>query len=221
MAIHSKQNHPKCSLSPSVLKRRCSGFSLLEIVISALLIGVLIVPALSVFGSITRSYALRGHQATADCLVQDLLSEIVQLRFEDPDPITRTFGPEDAESTRADFNDIDDYADLFEQPPTARDGTDLDRVENFTRTVTIEFVNVDDPTQVEATETELKRIRVQVDSPRLGSPVTLFALRARTSPHDTDPTRAKTVTRRVDLQLSAGELPILQTGMNMLNESVE
>ena len=221
MAMHPKPNHPTRRLSSSMQTCRRAGFSLLEVVISALLIGVLIVPALSVFGSITRSYALRGHQATADSLAQDLLSEIVQLRFDDPDPITRTFGPEDAESTRADFNDVDDYANLLEEPPTHRDGTDLDRVDDFTRSVTIEFVNVDDPAQVESNETELKRIRVQVDSPRLSSPVTLFALRARTSPQDTDPTRAKTVTRRVDLQLSTGELPVLQTGMNLLNESIE
>lgn len=97
-------------------RRQQSGFTFVELVISIVLIslavtGVLLAYTNTVAGS---SDPLIREQAVA--VAESYLEEILSKRFTDPDA--------DGEGARADFDDVDDYNGLTEEPQLP-DGTTL------------------------------------------------------------------------------------------------
>jgi hypothetical protein len=76
------------------------------------------VAALNSLGVATRSAESIGNRAVALGLADDLMSEILQLPYSDPDS-TPTMGAETGETTgtRYAFDDVDDYHGWSEQPP--------------------------------------------------------------------------------------------------------
>jgi type II secretory pathway pseudopilin PulG len=144
--------------------------TLVEIVVSTMIVGVLMIATLSALGGATKSSQSAGNRAVAIGLADDLMAEILKAKYVDPGT-SPTFGPETGESgtTRAAFNDVDDYNGWSEQPPAAHDGTKMDGTampvdrSDWTRRVTVDRVKVSDPTQTSTSETGIKRIQVDVD----------------------------------------------------------
>jgi MSHA pilin protein MshD len=145
-------------------RQRNSGFTLVEVVVSTLIVGLLMVAELNTLVSATSSSESAGNRAVALGLADDLTAEILKAKYVDPGS-SPTFGPETGESgtSRAAFNDVDDYNGWSEQPPQAKDGTAMTDRSDWKRRVTVDWVTVSDPTKTSATETGLKRIRVDVD----------------------------------------------------------
>ena len=108
-------------------RRTRSAVTLVEIVVSTMIVGVLMVATLSALGGATKSSQSAGNRAVAIGLADDLMAEILKAKYVDPGT-SPTFGPETGESgtTRAAFNDVDDYNGWSEQPPAAHDGTTMD-----------------------------------------------------------------------------------------------
>jgi MSHA pilin protein MshD len=129
-----------------------------------MIVGVLMVAELNALGSATSSGKSAGNRAIALGLADDLMAEILKAKYVDPGS-SPTFGPETGESgtSRAAFNDVDDYNGWSEQPPQAQDGTALTDRSDWRRRVTIDRVTVSDPTKTSTTETGVKRICVDVD----------------------------------------------------------
>jgi MSHA pilin protein MshD len=140
------------------------GLTLVEVVVSMMIVGVLMVAELNALGSAMSSSESAGNRAVALGLADDLMAEIVKAKYVDPGS-SPTFGPETGESgtSRAAFNDVDDYDGWSEQPPQAKDGTAMTDRSDWRRRVTVDWVTASDPTTTSTSETGVKRIRVDVD----------------------------------------------------------
>jgi type II secretory pathway pseudopilin PulG len=136
-------------------------FTLVEAVISSMIVAVMLVAGLSTVGASRVAQHKAALTIRGRLLAGQLLSEILEQSYKDPDG-TATLGREAGESaaTRIDFDDVDDYHGWTCNPPTARDGTALANAVGWTRSVTVQWIDSLDPTQVRSTETNAKRITV-------------------------------------------------------------
>ena len=103
-----------------------AGLSLVEVVVSTMLVGLVLVGALKGVGAV-----IRGRVGTSDSgfgkhLASQLMAEIMENDYLEPvDP--PTFGRETSESggNRTDWDDVDDYHLWGSRPPTDRLGMAL------------------------------------------------------------------------------------------------
>lgn len=152
-----------CRSNPSC--RRRNGFGYIEAVISSVVLGTALIAALQVFGGFVMGVRAGVDEAKGRELAADLMAEIQTQRFEDPTSATGSFGTEAGETTRLDFDDVDDYNGLDETPPRARDGTHLSAPDygGFHRKVAVVNVDIMDFTSNQANgTTPAKRITVSV-----------------------------------------------------------
>jgi prepilin-type N-terminal cleavage/methylation domain-containing protein len=168
--------------------KRQSGFTLVEVVVTILVVGVGLVATMRALPVLLKTSKASHDAAVAHELAATLLAEIALLPFEDPDN-SGGFGPESDERTavRADFDDIDDYHDWTASPPQRKDGSPEPDGDGYARSVTVTSV---DPSDFQATVTpgssDAKLIGVSVS--RVGSPtVTLTTVRLKgANPEDTN-----------------------------------
>jgi Tfp pilus assembly protein PilV len=137
------------------------GFTLIEAVISTVIVSVMFVAALNTVGAARiaeHKAALVGRGRT---LAESLMAEILLQSYQEPGS-TYVFGREAGESdtSRAAYDDVDDYRGWTESPPVTKDGTALPNSANWSRTVTVEWVDPLNPQQVSGTETGAKLITV-------------------------------------------------------------
>lgn len=150
--------------------RGAAGFSLIEAVMATLIVGVLFVAAILTVGATGSAQLSTADRARGEQLALDLMNEILQQAYWEPDE-RPTFGIEGAETTtsRARYDDVDDYNGWTESPPQNKNGTILPGLTGWTRRVAVEWVDPADLTVPSATATDLKRITVTVlrgDTPK-------------------------------------------------------
>ena len=142
-----------------------SGFTLVEVILTILIVGVGLVASFRTLPVILQVSDAARKSIVAQRLATDLLAEIAMLPFEDPDG-SPVFGPEDDEETdtRADFDDIDDYDDWSASPPQKKDGREETDCAEYQRSVTVVYVDVSDFDTIIAEETtsDAKRITITV-----------------------------------------------------------
>lgn len=159
--------------------RKTAGFSLVEAIIAILIVATMVVAVLSNVGaSQTSQYALM-EQERAHALAQDLIAEIINQPYEEPED-TPTFGREPSENggKRERWDDVDDYKDWSSSPPENPDNTALPDLTGWTRAATVIRVNPDNLSQTSASETGAKHITVTV---KHGDRVIATATAVRTS----------------------------------------
>jgi len=139
------------------------GFTLIEAVISTLIVSILMVASLTVLGASKVGQLKIADRARGEQLATELMNEILQGDYLEPDD-PPLFGPEGAEigTGRMYFDDIDDYAGWTETPPQTRGGVPLPDFDGWKRSVAVEWANPSDLTQASSTPTDLKRITVTV-----------------------------------------------------------
>ncbi|MEZ6134997.1 MAG: hypothetical protein R3C53_08825 [Pirellulaceae bacterium] len=146
------------------------GISLIEVIVSTLLVGLLLAAALVSVGSAARSTTVAAVNNDAIFLALNLIEEITVLPYEDPDQ-PPLFGQEPGENqgkkARNQADDVDDLANWTELYAEDRDGNILTGYENWSRSVSV--VQSGDST---------KTIEVTVTSPS-GDLTTLTAVRAK------------------------------------------
>jgi prepilin-type N-terminal cleavage/methylation domain-containing protein len=145
----------------SILHRRA--FSLVEVVVATLIVGVMMVAAMNSLGAFIRGQQRMANQSRGWHLAQELASEILACLYEEPDE-TPQFGRESGESAgvRTAYDDIDDYHGWTESPPEARDGTPVAELVAWSRSVSVERVSLANPNLTVATDQGLKRITISV-----------------------------------------------------------
>lgn len=156
--------NPRISSAPSVVSRprkRRWAFSLIEVAVSSILVGSILVAAMNTTGAVLRFRASTSDAARAALLAADLLAEIQDLPYADPNQ-TPILGRESGETTRAQFDDADDYANWTESPPTTRAAAAIDGLTGWQRSVAVVFVQRAAPGQVSATDEGLKRITITI-----------------------------------------------------------
>jgi hypothetical protein len=154
------------------------GFSVIEAVLSALVIGVMLVAVLNTVGAARSAQVWNVDRVRATCLASNLMAEIVDEAYADPTEI-QLFGPEASEllAQRSAFDDVDDYNGWSKSPPENPDGTPIPGYQGWTRSVVVAWATPAAPVGTSLTDTGLKRITVTVS--RRGVKIAeLTALRA-------------------------------------------
>ena len=139
-------------------------FTLVEAVGSVLIVAVMFVAVMSTVGAARMSQYKMSGRSRGTALAQDLLAEILQVAYEDADSPGGPIGTEVSEgiSTRADFDDVDDYDGWYASPPQQRDGTVIPDLPDWSRQVVVAWINTSDTTIGVGAETGAKRITVTV-----------------------------------------------------------
>jgi len=148
-----------------VARRSRSGLTLLEVVVSTLIVGLMTVASLNSLGAATRSATSIGDRAIALGLADDLIAEIVPLAYSDPNS-TPTFGPEGAESAgpRNVFDDVDDFHGWNQSPPKNRDGVTIPNRADWRHRVQVVRVTPANPTVATGgADQGAKRIQVVIE----------------------------------------------------------
>ena len=167
--------------------RRDAGraFTLIEASACVVIVGVLMIAAVQTLGGAIRTRQVQQDQSRGLALAKLLMDEIVQCRYVDPNT-SAVFGPESGETTRSQFNDVDDYNGWNESPPQTRAGSDMAAFARWKRRVTVDWVDPADPSTKVSSDQGLKRIVVTVTSPR-GRVTSLTTLRSNHSAYENQP----------------------------------
>ena len=145
-------------------KQKHPGLSLIEVVASTFIVGLMAVAALNSLGAATRSSESIGNRAVALGLADELMSEILQAPYSDPTQ-TPVFGLESGEPAgpRSAFNDVDDFHGWNQSPPQYSDGTVMPDRSDWRHRVQVQYIQTDDATQTTGQDQGAKRIRVIVE----------------------------------------------------------
>ena len=140
------------------------GISMVEATISIVIVGTMVVAGLSAVGASARVQQRMTDSGRGALLAQQLTSEIMQQSYEEPED-TPAFGRELTESaaSRANYDDVDDYYDWSASPPENQDGTAISGLDDWSRSVVVEWVSPGDLSLVSGSDTGVKLITVTVE----------------------------------------------------------
>ena len=143
-----------------------SALTLFEVVASTMIVGMMAVAALNSLGAATRSADSIGNRAVAMGLADELMAEILQTAYSDPNG-SPVFGPEGVESAgpRSAFDDVDDYHGWNQLPPKYRDGTTIPDRADWRQRVQVIYVQPLNPTlgTIGNTDQGAKCIKVTIE----------------------------------------------------------
>lgn len=147
-------------------KRGCKrrrGFSLVEVVVSSMLVGLVLVGAMDCLGAVIRGRMSTSDSGRGEQLAQELMTEILSQSYKEPVD-TPTFGRESSESgsSRPDWDDVDDYDGWSAAPPKYRNDNVIFNASGWQRDVTVELIDPANPATVSGTDQGLKRITITV-----------------------------------------------------------
>ena len=128
------------------MKRR--GFTLIEVLIAAILIGMAIAGLIGANISFTRSNSAGVNMTTAEFLIEQIRELTMPLPVFDPEGFAGTFGAEEA--SLADYDDIDDFDGKTFNPPINIAREVINDLGTFTQEVTVENVSTSNLEQVVA-----------------------------------------------------------------------
>lgn len=157
------------------------GITLVEVSISALLVGMLVVASLQSVANIGRTWTVTNQVVDRQGLGLDLIRETLAQTYMDPtDTSASTWGPEAGQTTRATFNDIDDYDDWIESPPKDPAGAPLAGYTGWSRSVIVKKHDRNNYSLKNDSQSdeELRSVTVTVTSPG-GSSATAAVYRSR------------------------------------------
>jgi type II secretory pathway pseudopilin PulG len=127
------------------MKRR--GFTLVEVLVMILFIGIAMVSLLAANAVFTRSNGVGADLSTAQFLIEQAKELTTQLPVLDPEILgTPTFGPEEA--GLAFYDDLDDFDGITLSPPIDADRQPLNDLAAFSQQITVQNVNAADFEQV-------------------------------------------------------------------------
>ena len=120
--------------------RHKNGFTLIEVLIAILLIGLAIAAMISANGALTQANGAGIELSTAEFLIEQITELTTVLPVIDPTTGTTTFGPETSE-TLASYDDIDDFNGASFSPPISADRNSLNDLSAYTQQITVQNVS--------------------------------------------------------------------------------
>lgn len=127
-------------------KHSC-GFTLIEVLIATLLIGLAIASLMAANRAFTTANDAGTDLSTAEFLIEQVKEMMSLLPVIDPQTETTTFGPETGEAL-ADYDDLDDFDGANFSPPINADRSTLTDYPTFSQRVTVENVSASNFEQV-------------------------------------------------------------------------
>lgn len=141
---------------------RRAGLSLLEVVMSTLMVGIVLVGAMNLLGAAVKGRTTTADQARAEQLAQRLMTEVLSNGYEEPDVVLLGIDAGETSLGRWFFDDVDDYDGLNVSPLENRVGQALTNTTGWRQTVEVDFVTVANPAVTTNTDEGLKRITVTI-----------------------------------------------------------
>jgi prepilin-type N-terminal cleavage/methylation domain-containing protein len=123
------------------------GFSLIEVLIAILLVGLAIASLVGANSAFTQSNGAGTDLSTAEFLLEQIRELTALLPVIDPLTETSTFGPETGE-TLATYDDLDDFDGAVFSPPINADRNPLSDFFAYSQQVTVENVSASNFEQV-------------------------------------------------------------------------
>ncbi len=195
--------------------------SLVEVVSSTLLVGLLVVGAVSLLGASVRTKSVSSTLVDGPLLAEALLAEIMALPYRDPedDSAANSTNTGEASVTREDFDDVGDYHNWSTTTVQDRAGNALPDYAGWSRSVTVHWADRTDA-DTSASDVGLKRIVVTVTAPD-GTVTTRFGLRSKAGALEQAPTVDTTVVSLIETSLSIGTPTQTARGVTNLINHVE
>jgi type II secretory pathway pseudopilin PulG len=146
----------------STARQKRGGFTLLEALFAAMLIGLVVAALAASSSAFTMANGYGMDLSTAEFLIEEIRDMTATLPVIDPDTQTATFGPESGE-TVATYDDVDDFHNASFSPPLDITRAAISDLAVFTQQVTVENVNATDLTAVVGQHTsDFVRITVTI-----------------------------------------------------------
>lgn len=149
----------------SVRRNRKSrlGISQVEVAVSTVIVGVLMVASLSTIAASRKSQIAESDRVRGLAIAEAMMTEITQLPMRElPCDYGFGMGADELGPNRVNLDDIDDYRDLVDSPPKTKDGTLLTGYGNLSRRVAIDRVRSSNWTVVGTTYEGVYRITIRV-----------------------------------------------------------
>jgi Tfp pilus assembly protein PilV len=140
--------------------RRSIGISLIETVLSLLIISGAFVASLNAISGARASQAIAAQQRLGLVLAEDLMAEILSQPYKESTLLGLEFGENTGD--RSNFDDIDDYKGWTSTPPTDVNGNVIEGTTGYTRKVQVNYVRLWSPTETTLSDQGMLRIIVTV-----------------------------------------------------------
>ena len=138
------------------------GFTLIEVLIAIILIGLGILSLISANGAFTQANEAGVELSTAEFLIEQIRELSTVIPVIDPQSGITTFGPE-ASETLATYDDLDDFNGASFSPPISVDRSTLNDLSAYTQQITVENVSASNFEQVVGNHTSpFVRVTVKV-----------------------------------------------------------
>ena len=138
-----------------------SAFTLIEVLVAMILVGLAIVSLVAAGRSFTKVNSAGANLSTAEFLIEHIRELTTQLPVVDPETGTSTFGPEEA--GLASYDDLDDFDGAAFSPPINVNRESLTAFAAFGQQITVENVDRGNFAQVVCDHTSsFVRVTVQV-----------------------------------------------------------
>lgn len=190
-----------------------AGTSLLEVVVSTLMVGVVLVAAMKTVGSVSRVAIESGTALDGQIVAGEMIAEVLAMPYHDPELANAdlNFGIESDEPSpapnRLAFDDLDDYDGWVEGSALAtRAGAARMDTAGWGRQVEVEKLSPDDPTSTladNAVDQGVRRVTVRATSPT-GEVTTLQAIRSVVGAIEQSPAADSTIVTGVLINLTTG-----------------
>lgn len=122
-------------------KRSNNGFSLVEVLIAVLLVGLAIAALMAANGAMTNANGAGTNLSNAEFLIGEIAELTAVLPVVDPQSEDATFGPEADETTLASYDDLDDFDGATFSPPICAERSVLNSSAGFSQQITVENVS--------------------------------------------------------------------------------
>ncbi|WP_432798853.1 type II secretion system protein [Poriferisphaera sp. WC338] len=142
-------------------RRHTCGFTLIETIMSILIVGGLFVAALTVYHGSKIRQIMISEEAISNFLAESLLEEILSQSYSEVNSVGSSAGES---VSRIAFDSIDDYAGYVEKPVKTRSGEAIDGYVNWKREVTVTYLNPADIQKSQTKDAGLKKVTVSVFS---------------------------------------------------------
>ena len=200
------------------------GITLVEVAISTLLVGLVMVASLQSMGGVVRTWQTGRERSRAVDLAHVLMAEIMQRPYLDPEDSSENMGPNTGESTgnRLYFDDVDDYHGWSQSPPQDRDGSALSEFSGWSRSVQIDRLSPHDPNSLlglSSTDKGVKKICVAITDQNGEVLAELHSIRSAPGGVEQPPALDSTIITAIDCQLQVGTVPAVRASMPLTNHT--
>ena len=145
-------------------KKQSSGFTLIEALFAAMLLGLVVAALAAASGAFTMANGYGVDLSTAEFLIEEMREYTATLPVIDPQDAVSVFGIETGESSINDYDDVDDFNGMTITPPIDVSGAPMNDFGEFSQEITVENVTGADfgGTGKAAHSTDFVRVTVTV-----------------------------------------------------------